>query len=233
MSAPIRRLTGGPITPELLRLAWPVFVSHLLHTLYGLADMLWVGRVSADAIGAVSACFFASWSVMAIGDLFTAGVGALVSQAIGAGRDADAALVARTGLLASALTGAAIAAIGWFASPVLFRTLFEDPRIAEMSANYFRIYSLIAPGFYAAFVVEAVYRSCGDSRTPMLFTLVGVLLNLALDPLLILGAGPFPRLEVRGAALATVASHAVVVMLVAALAWRRRIPLLGSSPTSP
>ena len=79
-----RRLTDGPLTPALLRLAWPVFVSHALYTLYGLADTIWVGRLSAEALGAVSTSFFASWALLAIGDLFIAGVTALVSQAVGA-----------------------------------------------------------------------------------------------------------------------------------------------------
>ena len=224
MRTPLR-LTDGPVTPALLRLAWPVFVGHLLHTMYGMADTIWVGRLGPEAIGAVAACFFASWSLMAIGDVFAAGVTALVSQSIGAQQEHEAGTVALTGVVLGALAGIVVAAVGWFGSAPLFSVLFDDAATARMAAEYFSLYSLLAPVFYVAFVVEAVYRSCGDSRTPMLVMLVGTVLNLALDPFLILGIGPFPRLEVQGAAIATIIAELVVLGIFAGLYFRRAIPL--------
>jgi putative MATE family efflux protein len=224
MRAPLR-LTDGPITPALLRLAWPVFVGHLLHTAYGMADTIWVGRLGPAAIGAVSACFYASWSLMAIGDIFAAGVTALVSQAVGARQDREAGTAALTGVVAGAAIGAVIAVAGWFGSAPLFARLFEDAATARMAADYFSLYCLLAPVFYVAFVLESVYRSCGDSRTPMLVMLVGTVLNVSLDPFLILGLGPFPRLGVQGAAIATIVAELVVLGIFAALYLRGAVPL--------
>jgi putative MATE family efflux protein len=78
---------------------------------------------------------------------------------------------------------------------------------------------------YVSMVAEATFRSCGDSRSPMVVVLCGTLLNVVLDPLLILGIGPFPRLEVRGAAIATVASEIVVTGVFAGMYAARRFPL--------
>jgi putative MATE family efflux protein len=78
---------------------------------------------------------------------------------------------------------------------------------------------------YVGLVAETVWRACGDSRTPMLVVATGTLLNVALDPFLILGIGPFPAWGVRGAAIATVISEIVVVLLYGALAIRGRWPL--------
>jgi putative MATE family efflux protein len=118
-----------------------------------------------------------------------------------------------------------VAAAGWFGAPVLFRLLFDDPAVVRMGAEYLSLVSLLAPALYASMVAEATFRSCGDSRSPMLIVLGGTLLNVILDPLLILGIGPFPRLEVRGAAIATIAAELSVTAAFAAMYAVRRFPL--------
>ncbi|NNE43044.1 MAG: MATE family efflux transporter, partial [Gemmatimonadetes bacterium] len=87
------------------------------------------------------------------------------------------------------------------------------------------IYALATPVIYVTFVIESVYRSCGDSRTPMLVVGIGTVLNIILDPLLILGVGPFPHLGVAGAAIATVIAECVVLGVWAVLYFRRSFPL--------
>jgi putative MATE family efflux protein len=206
-------------------LAWPVFLARALHTLYGVADTVWVGRLGAEAVAAVSTGFFASWALIGVGTMLVAGVTGLVSQAVGAGRDEEAARVVSTGLILAAVTGVAVAAIGWFGAPLLFRALFDDPQVVALGSTYLSMISLAAPAMYAVFVVEATYRSCGDSRTPMLITLTGTALNVVLDPLLILGVGPLPQLGVAGAAAATLLGESASLALAAALTLRGRFPL--------
>jgi len=219
------RLTSGPITPALIRLAWPVFVSRALHTLYGTADTAWVGRLGPEAIAAVSTSFFASWMLLAVGDVLIAGVTALVSQAVGARRDHDASVTTRTALLLATLLGIVVAAIGWWGSPILFRFLFHDAAIVAMGGEYLRLFCLLAPVFYVGFVLEAVYRACGDSRTPLIAVAIGTFLNVALDPFLILGIGPFPEWGVAGAAAATIVAEVVVLVVYAVLFARGTFPL--------
>lgn len=219
------RLVAGPITPSLLRLAWPVFLARALHTLYGIADTIWVGRLGADAVAAVSTGFFASWALIGTGTMLNAGVTALVSRAVGAGHEDEAGRVVSTGFVLAAVTGALVAAAGWFGAPVLFRVLFDDPQVVALGSSYLSMISLAAPAMYTVFVVEAMFRSCGDSRTPMLVAFTGTALNVVLDPLLILGIGPFPRLGVTGAAVASVVGEAVSLSLAVAIGLRGRFPL--------
>lgn len=219
------RLTEGPLTSQLLRLAGPVFVSRALHTLYGVAATAWVGRIGPEALAAVSTGFFASWTINAIADLLVAGTTALVAQAIGAHRDDEAARIARTGLVLAAVFGCAVAFLGWTAAPHLFRLLFDDPEIVRLGSTYLSLYALLAPAFFLVYVFESIFRACGNTRTPMLVLGAGSILNLALDPFLILGWGPFPRLEVKGAVLATAISETLVLLAYIVLAFRRRLPL--------
>ncbi len=209
------RLIEGPLTAQLVRLAGPVFVSRALHTLYGVAATAWMGRVSPTALAAVSTGFFASWTIAALGDVLVAGTTALASQAIGARRDEEASHVARVAL---------VGLLGWAAAPLLFELLFDDPEILRLGSTYLSLYALLSPIFFVVFVFESIYRSCGDTRTPMLILGAGSLVNLALDPFLILGLGPFPRLEVKGAVLATAIAETIVLLGYAALALRGRLP---------
>jgi putative MATE family efflux protein len=200
-------------------------VARGLHTLYGTADTAWVGRLGPEAIAAVSTSFFLSWTLFAVGDILIAGVTALVSQGVGARRDDEGARAAHTGVVLAVVLGVIVAVGGWFGSPRLFEALFDDPAIARMGGEYLSLISLLAPALYLSMVAEATFRACGDSRTPMKVVLLGTLLNVVLDPFLILGIGPFPRLEVRGAAIATIISEVVVTLAFAALYLRRRFPL--------
>jgi putative MATE family efflux protein len=211
-----------------------VFVSRALHTLYGTADTAWVGRLGPEAIAAVSTSFFASWTLLAAGDVLIAGVTALVARAIGAERDADATRVARTALTLALAMGIVVAAIGWTFAPALFRFLFENDEIARLGGTYLSLFCLLAPVFYVTFVAEAVYHACGDSRTPMFALAAGTALNLVLDPLLILGIGPFPEWGVRGAAIATIISECVVLVIYVVLVARGSFPLslFASAPGS-
>ena len=224
MPAPLR-LTEGPITHSLVRLAWPVFVSRSLYTLYGVVDTFWVGRIGPEAIAAVATSTFALWTLFSIGDVLIAGVGARVSQAIGARRDADAAATTRAGLLLALVLGALVASAGAWGASRLFTRLLDDAVVVRFGADYLARVSLLAPAFFVAFVFETTYRSCGDSRTPMRVMLGAILLNVVLDPLLILGVGPFPALGVRGAALATVASELLAVVVYLILWAGGRLPL--------
>lgn len=173
----------------------------------------------------MSTSFFASWTLFAIGDILIAGVTALVSQGVGARRDREAARAAHTGVVLAVGLGALVAAGGWYGAPRLFARLLDDPEVIRMGGEYLSLVSLLAPALYLSMVAESVFRSCGDSRTPMLVVLAGTALNVALDPFLILGLGPFPRLEVRGAAIATIVSEVVVTLSFAALYAARRFPL--------
>jgi putative MATE family efflux protein len=206
-------------------LAGPVFVSRALHTLYGVAATAWMGRVGSDALAAVSTGFFASWTIHAVGDLLVAGVTALVSQSVGARRDAVAGRAGATGIMLAVVLGAALGIAGYFAAPHLFALLFDDPAIESMGATYLSLLSLLAPVLFLVFTFESIFRACGDTRTPMIVLGAGSILNLILDPLLILGWGPFPRLEVRGAVLALAISESLVLLAYGVLAARRRVPL--------
>lgn len=90
----------------------------------------------------------------------------------------------------------------------LFQLMATPSEVTVQGSSYLAVYLAGAPIVFTYFVMEAAFRSAGDTRTPLVLLAVSLGLNTVLDPLLILGIGPFPRLGIQGAALATLVTRA-------------------------
>jgi putative MATE family efflux protein len=213
-------ITHGPLTPALFRLAAPAILAKVLHAALGLVAVFWVARLGAAAAAAVTTSFFASWVLVSAVDLTALGILAHVARHTG-GRDrARAAHAASQGLVLGVWLGLVLAVVGWFASPWLFGVLGAEPAVAGPGATYLRILFLAAPFTFTYLNCEFLMRAAGDTRTPMLVAGLTVLVNATLDPLLIYGVGPFPRLEVAGAGVAAFVAQIVACTAFAGYALR-------------
>ncbi|MBD3337402.1 MAG: MATE family efflux transporter [Candidatus Eisenbacteria bacterium] len=201
-----RLVLYGPMVPALLRLAWPVLVSMLLHTLFNLVDSAWVGRVSPAALAAVTTARFAFWTLLGFAEMVSVGLTAHVARFVGAGDPAAARRAAAHGLWGSLLIALPFSVSALFLPAWLFGQLSPDPEVVRNGTVYLQWVFACAPPLFGLIAIEAILRAWGDTRTPMVLTGLALGLNMVLDPLLILGWGPFPRWEVAGAAVATVVS---------------------------
>jgi len=213
--------TRGPLLPTLLRLAVPVVLMQTAHTAFHLVNMVWIGRLGASATAALSGAWFLLWTINAFADIASVAITATVARHVGARDPARAAEAAGHGLALSLLLGVLVAVAGeWLVRP-LVRLVGLAPDVSALALSYLRIALALAPVTFAYYGCEAVMRGAGDTRTPLLIVTVGLGLNAALDPLLIFGLGPFPRLGVAGAALATVVAQCVAVAWFVTLAARK------------
>ncbi|WP_255170855.1 MATE family efflux transporter [Natrononativus amylolyticus] len=196
-------MTTGAIPSKLLHLAWPLVLGNLLQTFYNLADMFWVGRVSSDAVAAVSLMFPLSWMFVSTAMGITAATIALVSQYVGADDDRMAdRVVAQTVLLTLAVSSV-LAAVGLaFRAPLLTLIGARGDVYVEAMA-YIEIIFLALPFTFLFFAFRASLQGAGDTRTAMWLMVLSAGLNVVLDPFFILGWGPFPEMGTRGAAVAT------------------------------
>lgn len=217
-------LTDPRLSRVVLRLAWPVFVSRLLHTLFHLANVAWMGQVGPAAIAAVTTSIFVMWTVHSLADMLAIGATSLVAQRIGAGDRRAAAATAGQGFFAAVMLGVAIAIAGIFGAGPLFRLITDDAAVSRAGATYLRFVTAVAPATLIIFLGESVFRGAGNTRTPMRVLLGTLVINIVLDPLLILGLGPLPRLGVLGAAIATAAAQCVGAAIYLVLFLRRRGP---------
>ena len=209
-------LTDGPLVRPMLRLAWPLVVIQLLQVAYNVGDTFWLGALSPDAVGAVSLAFPLLFLLIAIGGGFTTAGAILIAQHTGA-KSGDSGLIAGQTLSFVSLVAAGLGALGFVATGPMLAALPADAEtgaeIVPLAAGYLRIFFLGLPFLFGFYVFVALMRGYGTTRAPMRVMVVSVALNLALDPLFIFGVGPFPRLEVEGAAVATLISRGLATLI--------------------
>ncbi len=196
-------MTTGAIPPKLFHLAWPLVLGNLLQTLYNLADMFWVGRVSTEAVAAVSLMFPLSWMFVSTAMGLTAATIALVSQNIGAGNDRRAdAIVAQTCLLATVVS-VALAILGFATRHWLLFWIGARDAVYVEALAYIEVIFLTLPLTFLFFAFRSSLQGAGDTKTAMWLVAISAGINIVIDPFFILGWGPFPALGTQGAAIAT------------------------------
>ncbi|WP_264182479.1 MATE family efflux transporter [Natrinema amylolyticum] len=200
-------MTSGAISPKLLRLAWPLVLGNLLQTVYNLADMFWVGRVSSDAVAAVSLMFPLSWLFVSTAMGITAATIALVSQYVGAGDDRMADRVVAQTILLTMAVSSVLAVLGYAARRPLLSLIGARGQVFVEALVYIEIIFLALPFTFLFFAFRASLQGAGDTKTAMWLVFVSAGLNVVFDPFLVLGWGPFPAMGTRGAAIATFLSR--------------------------
>ena len=200
-------MTTGAIAPKLLHLAWPLVAGNLLQTVYNLADLFWVGRVSSEAVAAVSLMFPLSWMFVSTAMGITAATIALVSQYVGADDDRRADQVVAQTILLTLAVSAALATVGWLFRRTLLSLIGAEGQVFTEALVYIEVIFLALPFIFLFFAFRASLQGAGDTKTAMWLMVISAGLNVVLDPFFILGWGPFPAWGTRGAAWATFISR--------------------------
>ena len=221
--APSREeILAGPALPIMARIGGPAVLSSLLFTLYNLADAFWIGRLPKAESAAAMAGIQVSWPIVWFLISLVAGFGgaavtALVAQYMGAGREREANFAMNQLFSLSIISGAALGVAGYLASPWLLGLLVREGGVAGAASLYIKVIFLGLPTMIIPSLFYSSLAACGDTLTPLLVDGAGVLLNMALDPLLVLGWGPVPGMGILGAAYATVAAQGVATLVFIAL----------------
>lgn len=210
-------LTEGPILKSLTNLAMPIMASSFLSTVYSITDMAWIGLLGSKAVAGVGAAAMYLWLSQGFVSMARMGGQIYVAQNIGKGEKEKAGIYAHAAVwltMIFAIIYAAVCLI--FKEPLIgFFDLGDVETIAD-AIIYLEITCGLIIFSFLSRTLTGIYTAQGNSQIPFIANLIGVAGNLILDPILILGVGPFPRLEVAGAAWATIISQAIttVVLLV-------------------
>lgn len=200
-----RYLTQAPVSRVILTMAVPTIMSMLVTCLYTIADTYFVGQLGTQSTAAVGIVFSMMCLIQAVGSFFGHGSGSYMSRELGARRPGEASRMATTGLVYALLAGLAIAAAGCAFLRPLSLWLGSTPTILPYTEQYMSVILLGSPFQIASFTLNSQLRMQGNARYAMWGIVSGVVLNVALDPLLIFCCG----LGLRGAALATIIGQAV------------------------
>src|SRR5216684_3290199 len=203
--------TSGSLNRAILLLAIPMILEMVLESLFAVVDVFWVGRLGANAVATVGLTESLLSLVWAIGLGLSLSTTAMVARRIGE-KDPAAAAVAGVqaiiiGLSVSVLVGVPCL----FYAPTLLRLMGASPQIISVGSGYARIALGGGGVIMMLFLNNAIFRGAGDAAIAMRLLWVSNIINLFLDPCLIFGLGPFPRLGVTGAAWATLTGRSIGV----------------------
>lgn len=216
MSTPANsnHLTQGPLWRGLVRLAGPMFVSTLLQNIQSVIDLFWVGRLGSPAVAALAMSGTLLMLLFPVVMGLSTGTVALVSRHIGAGQPEEAAEAGGQSLMVALLFGLVAGGAGWFWVEDLCRLLGGTDEVVRLGVDYMGISLLGSFTVFILIVGTSILQASGNTVVPMYAMLLSNALNLVLDPVFIFGLFGVPRMEVRGAALATVLAQAVAALLV-------------------
>lgn len=215
-------LVSDPLPRTVARLAIPAVASTLLMTLFASVDAFWVGtRLGSNALAAVATSIFWIWLIIAVAEMVSIGLTAFAARRYGEGRDDLAAGAAGSAVVFTLVSGTVIAAVCVGALPQFFALMQTPSEVTALGTRYLGTFLVGTPLVFGFFAVDAAFRASGDARTPLMILAVSVGVTLILDPMLIMGLGPFPELGIAGAAVGTVATRAVAFVIGLRLAMRR------------
>ena len=219
-------LTSGPIAKTLLMFALPTLGSNILQSLNGSINTIWVGHYLGEAALAATSNANIIMFLM-FGAVFGFGMAAtiLIGQAMGRG-DIEGARRAFGTAVGLVLGGAVvIAALGWVFAPQILRALATPGDAFPLALAYLRVIFLSLPASMLVVLLMMGLRGTGDSTTPFWFMVLSVAIDAGLNPFLIAGIGPFPRMGIAGSATATLIANHVSLVGVILYIYVRDLPL--------
>ena len=225
-----------PVRRLLLNMAWPMMLSMLIQALYNLVDSMFVAQLSSDGFVALALVYPIQTLMIAVCVGTGVGFNALLARRLGEDRPDEANRVVANGYFVYLVCWVVFLVLGVGLAPV-FMELFApgQPQVIDYGIQYLSIVTGASVGICMQFAGERTLQATGNTVGPMVIQGIGAVINLILDPLLIFGIGPFPRMEVAGAALATVLGQ-VVGMVVGLCMVRRssivRLSFRGFRPDS-
>ncbi len=207
-------LLQGPITGALMKLSLPIMGTSLIQMAYNLTDMIWVGRLSSDAVAAVGVAGMYLWLSRGLAAFPRMGGQIRVGQCLGAGQVQDARSYARAAMQIAVVLGILYGLVcGVFSGPLIGFFNLTDTGVIRDAQWYLIITGGGIIFSFVNLVMTGIMTAMGNTVATFRATLVGMVINLFLDPMLIFGIGPFPRLEVVGAALATLFAQVIVFLV--------------------
>jgi putative MATE family efflux protein len=225
-----RDFTTGSLNRAILLLAIPMVLEMVLESLFAVVDVFWVGRVGANAVAAVGLTESMLLLVFAIAMGLSLSTTAMVARRTGEKDPADAAVAGMQAIFLGLAISVLVGVPCFFFAPDLLRLMGASPEILSIGSGYARIALGGSGVVILLFLNNAIFRGVGDAAIAMRLLWVSNIINLILDPCLIFGWGPFPRLGVTGAALATFTGRGIGVLYQFYRLWRgtERIRILRS-----
>lgn len=207
------RLLEGNIRKSITKMALPLMGIAFIQMAYTLVDLLWLGRLSTAAVAAVGTCGFFVWMAQAITLITKTGMSVGLAQAYGRRDEEDIKKITISGLQVSVVLCLIVMSIFLIFRNPLYGYYKLEPIVEKLALDY---HVIISWGMIFTFLnpfFGAIFYSQGNSSTPFKVSVIALIFNIIADPILIFGIGPFPRMGMKGAAVATVLAQALATLI--------------------
>ncbi len=198
-----------PVNRLLLNMSIPIMISMLIQAFYNVVDSYFVAQISQDALNAVSLAFPVQNLMIAVAVGTGVGVNALLARSLGEKEPERANRAAINGVFLAIVSSLVFLALGLTCSRLFFSVQTDIEAIVDYGEDYLSICCCLSMGVFCSIAMERILQATGRTFYTMIAQAAGAITNIILDPILIFGLGPFPRMEVAGAALATVIGQCV------------------------
>jgi putative MATE family efflux protein len=217
------KLTEGPIRRHLTDMAVPIMWGILSTVAFNAADTYFVGRLGTGPLAAISFTFPVIMVVLNLSVGLGAGVSSILARTIGAGDEGAMRRLATDALLLALIISLVLTGLGLATTEPLFRLLGAEPELVPDIRAYMVIWYPGVVFLVGSMCVISILRAVGETRIPGYLMVGASILNIVIDPLLIFGLFGFPRLEIAGAAVATVLSRGLLLVLLLRILVRREL----------
>lgn len=223
-------LTKGDITSSLFKLSIPLALTAFIQITYNFVDIFFLGRLGKDAIAGVGIAGFLFWIANAITLIPKIGTGVYVSQAFGRGAKKETIRVLNNGYILTIIVALVYSILMLLFSNAYVNFYGLTAKASSYARDYLHIISFGMVFFFINPVFSQSFQSLGNSLTPFKINTVGLVANIIMDPIFIFGLGPIPRLEAKGAAIATLLAQVFVSLIFIGVIFRKN-ELLKSALT--
>jgi len=196
-----------PVLKLIITMSFPAMFSMFIQSLYNIIDSMFVAQIGVEALTALSLAFPIQMVMIGVAVGTGVGVNSVVSRRLGEGRHEEANSAATHGLVLAFISWIAFALFGFFFTKPFFQSFSNSPAVVGMGCDYLYIVTIFSFGSFILIDLEKTLQATGNMIYPMVFQLMGAIINIILDPIMIFGLFGFPKLGVRGAAIATVSGQ--------------------------
>ncbi len=193
-----------PVVKLIVTMSLPAILSMTVLAMYNVVDSIFVGNYSQNGLAALSIVYPMQLLLISVSVGTAVGVNSLVSRKLGEKEFAEANSAATHGLITCLFSYVLFLLLGIFAVEPFMNLFTKDPEIMQFGIDYLRIVLILSIFSIIQVMIEKTLQATGNMIYPMLFQMLGAVVNIIFDPLLIFGIGPFPEMGISGAAIATV-----------------------------
>ena len=206
------KMGSTPILRLILSMSLPTMFSMIIQAMYNIVDSVFVSSLGQDALTALSLAYPLQLMTISVAVGTGVGINSFISRRLGEKNQELANNGAANGIFISIISWLVFLLVGIFLTVPFFKLFNPTPGVMKYGVDYTSIILIFSVGVMVEIAIEKVLQATGNMIFPMIFQLIGAVTNIVLDPLFIFGIGPFPRMEVAGAAIATVIGQILAML---------------------